>query len=305
MNLATLDLNLLTVFAALAEERSVSRAARRVGLSQPAVSNALARLRAALGDPLFVRSRAGMSPTPRAEQLRAPVLGALDQLRTALSGERSFDPSRSARVFRVAMSDYSEWLLLAPLLERLRREAPGVTLHVRRLDALFAVPEAGLHSGALDLAIGPFPDARGLSPGVHAETLYEEDHVVVLRKSHPALKRPLTLDRFAALPQAAVIFRAEPWGLIDTELAARGHRRKLRFASSHFAAVLQAVAASDLAACVPESLARRFKMWLPLASRPMPFPLPRFVTRAVWRASSAPEEGLAWFRQLLREAGRQ
>ena len=300
MNLSGLDLNLLVVFAALADERSVSRAARRVGLSQPAVSNALARLRQVLNDPLFVRSREGMSPTPRAQRLRAPVAIALEQLRTALAGEPAFDPVRSQRIFRLAMSDYSEWLLLRPLLRRLRRAAPLAGIQVRRLDGLFAVPEGDLRSGALDAAIGPFPDARGLPVEMNAETLFEEGHVVVLRRGHPALKRELTVARFAALDHAAVIFRAEPWGLIDTELASLGHRRRLRFASPHFTAVLEAVACSDLVACAPESLARRFRGLLQLRIRPMPFPLPRFTTRIVWRRHAAEDDALAWLRSLMR-----
>jgi DNA-binding transcriptional LysR family regulator len=300
VNLASVDLNLLVAFEALLDERSVSRAAARVGLSQPAMSNALARLRAVFDDRLFERAAGGMAPTPRAEQLRGPLRAGLAQLRRAFEGETSFDPATSPRRFRVAATDYVEWLLAGPLAAALSRQAPGVQIQLRRLDRLFVAPEAALRAGEIDLAIGFFPDARSLESGSVSETLLEEQNVVVARQGHPLLRRRLDLDAFAAARHAAVIYRPEPWGLIDTELAARGRRRNLFLAAPHFLTVLRAVSESDLIACVPERLARGLRQSLRLAIRPVPFPLPPFHTRMVWHEHAAGDAALIWLRSVLR-----
>ncbi|HBY63475.1 MAG TPA: LysR family transcriptional regulator, partial [Solibacterales bacterium] len=238
MNLQAVDLNLLLAMEALLEERNVSRAARRLGLSQPAMSNALARLRGLLNDPLFVRAPGGVAPTPRAERMAPGVRAGLEQFRRALDGVREFDPSSSSRTFRIALSDHAEWLLAPHLLRAVEREAPGVRVQCKRLDALFVLPEAELRMGAADIAIGFFPDARTADESTRLETVAEEEHVVVMRRGHPLSRRTLTIEDYAAAPHAAVIYRPEPWGLIDQELAARGLRRNLRLASPHFLTVL-------------------------------------------------------------------
>ena len=211
MNIAATDLNLLVAFEALLEEHSVSRAAARVGLSQPAMSSALGRLRGLFSDKLFVRTGRGVDPTPRALELAGPVRAGLEQLRRALEGEAQFDPSSSTRTFRLAMTDYAEWLLLAPLMQSLDRNAPGIQLHVRRLDRLFQTPDAELRAGVIDLAIGFFGDARTMQEGALAETLFEEENVVISRRGR---KGAMTLDAFTAARHAAIIYRSEPWGLI-------------------------------------------------------------------------------------------
>ena len=301
LNIALMDLNLLLVFEALLEERNVSRAARRLALSQPATSNALARLRAATGDPLFTRTHRGIQPTARAEQLAAGIRSGLSQIRASLGGAVDFDASTSARGFRLAMGDGSEWALL-PGCADLLRAAPQIRLQVRRLEGLFLVPEVDLRSGAVDLAVGYFPDSRSLADGLQSEDLFSEEQRIVLRKGHPAGKRPLTLERFAALEQASVIYRPEPWGLVDTELAANGLRRTLRLAAPHFHTVLAAVAESDLVAMVPEGIAKLGEQLFRLQTRASPLRLPPFVTRMVWRRVDQDDSGHAWLRSLLRSA---
>ena len=214
MNLSALDMNLLPIFEALLDESSVSRAASRVGLSQPAVSNALARLRTALGDPLFVRDGRRMRATPRALELGSAIRNGLGQIRVALAGESSFDPGKSTRLFRIAMADSTEWFLAGPLMQRVTQASPELRLQLRRLEALFAVPEADLGAGALDMAVGYFPDARTLQAGTAVETLGEQQNHVVLRRGHRALRGAWTIEKFAALDHAAIIYRSEPWGLI-------------------------------------------------------------------------------------------
>jgi DNA-binding transcriptional LysR family regulator len=302
VNISAFDLNLLPVFEALLEERNVSRAAARVGLSQPAVSNAIRRMREAVGDPLWIRTSRGMKPTPRAEQLAGPVRAALAHMRSALSGESAFDPATTTRTFRLAMNDYSEWRLEAPLVERTCGQSSSAAVQVRRVDTLFSVPEADLRNGVLDAAIGFFPDPRSLDEGTLSETLFEEDNVVVARRGHPALRKRLTLERFADLDHAAVIYRPEPWGIVDQELASHGLRRRLRLATPHFLTALKAVAESDLIACVPAGLAREFEHSMRLAIRPLPLPLPRFVTRMLWARQWQNDPAHVWLRGKIREA---
>jgi len=297
VNISGLDLNLLIAFESLLDERHVGRAANRVGLSQPAFSNALSRLRSRLHDPLFVRTNRGMVPTPRAEQLSAPVRKALSLLRETLEAPRAFDPITSAQRFRIAVSDDVELRLVSFLAGQI---LPGeVQIQTQRLDGLFMIPESELRSGSLDLAIGYFNDARSLAPSFLMETLGEERNVVIARRGHPALKRRLTLERLARLDHAAVVYRKEPWGLIDTALAARGLKRRLRLASPHCLAVLRAVACSDLVACVQESMAKAFGPSLGLVSYPEPIGLPPFVLRMTWHEQRNNEPAQTWLRTLI------
>jgi DNA-binding transcriptional LysR family regulator len=158
MKLESLDLNLLLVFDALATERSVTQAAAKIGLSQPALSNPLARLRTLFGDPLFERTRGQMRPTPRARQLIAPLSEAIAKLREAFETQAAFRPEASEREFLIATNDYVESLLLPPLVQRLQRDAPSVAVRTVRTDYLFIPPVDGLQSGELDLALGFFGD---------------------------------------------------------------------------------------------------------------------------------------------------
>ena len=298
MNISAVDLNLLVTFEALLEERSVTRAAARVGLSQPAMSSALGRLRSLFDDALFVRAGRGLEPTPRALELAGPVRAGLDQLRRAFEGGAVFSPSTSTRTFRLAMTDYAEWLLLAPLMKRLHM---GVRIHVRRLDRLFQPPDAELRSGAIDLAIGFFGDARTMQEGSIAETLLEEENVVI---SSRLRKGTMTLDAFTAARHAAIIYRPEPWGLVDQELAALGRRRNLVLSVPHFQTVLETVAASDLLACVPRRLAQHYRGLLGLRVAPVPFSMPPFHTRMVWHRHAADDPALQWLQAELRLAAK-
>jgi len=297
MNIGGVDLNLLLAFEALIDERHVGRAARRVGLSQPAFSNAIARLRARLGDPLFVRTAQGMMPTPRADQLAGPIRSALAQLRQTFEAPHSFDPSVSAHRFRIGLSDDVE-LRLVPLLARSMLSGE-LQMQTRRLDWLFTVPESELRNGNLDLAIGYFPDARQLASGLIMESISEEKNIVIARRGHSMWKGKLTIDRFTRLDHAAVIYRNQVWGLIDNELAARGLRRRLRLALPHCLSVLHAVASSDLVACIQESVVEDFGKSLGLKSCPEPLGLPPFVLRMVWHRQTDTDPAHVWLRKLI------
>ena len=297
MNISGIDLNLLLAFEALDDERHVGRAVRRVGLSQPAFSNAIARLRFRLADPLFVRSAHCMMPTPRAEQLAGPIRSALAQLRQTFEAPHSFDPSVSARLFRIGLSDDVE-LRLVPLFARSMLSGE-LQMQTRRLDWLFTVPESELRNGTLDCAIGYFPDARYLAPDLIMEPLSEENNVVISRRGHSMWKRKLTLHRFTMLDHAAVIYRNQLWGLIDNELAARGLRRRLRLALPHCLSVLHAVASSELVACIQESVVEEFGKSLNLMSCPEPLGLPPFVLRMVWHRHRDNDPAHVWLRKLI------
>jgi DNA-binding transcriptional LysR family regulator len=297
MNISGIDLNLLLAFEALIDERHVGRAARQVGLSQPAFSNAIARLRTRLGDPLFVRTAQGMMPTPRADQLAGPIRSALAQLRQTFEAPHSFDPLVSAHRFRIGLSDDVE-LRLVPLLARSMLSGE-LQMQTRRLDWLFTVPESELRNGTLDLAIGYFPDARQLAPGLVMESISEENNVVVARRGHSMWKGKLTLDRFTRLDHAAVIYRNQLWGLIDNELAARGLRRRLRLALPHCLSVLHAVSSSNLVACIQESVVQKFGASLNLRSYPEPLGLPPFVLRMVWHRQRDNDTAHIWLRKLI------
>jgi len=297
MNISGIDLNLLLAFEALVDERHVGRAARRVGLSQPAFSNAIGRLRVRLEDPLFVRTAQGMLPTPRADQLAGPIRAALAQLRQTLEAPHSFDPSVSTHRFRIGLSDDVE-LRLVSLLARCMLSGE-LQMQTRRLDWLFTVPESELRNGTLDFAIGYFPDARYLAPGLVMEQLSNENNVVIARRGHSVWKRKLTLHRFTMLDHAAVIYRNQLWGLIDDELAARGLRRRLRLALPHCLSVLHAVASSNLVACIQESVVEEFGKGLNLISCPEPLGLPPFVLRMVWYRQRNNDPAHMWLRNLI------
>lgn len=297
MNINGLDLNLLVAFEALLDERHVGHAAKRIGLSQPAFSSALNRLRSSFDDPLFIRTAQGMLPTARAEQLGGAIRSALSLLRQTLGSPRTFDPGISEHRFRVAMSDDVE-LRLVPSFAR-SLSTGSLQVQTRRLDGIFTIPETDLRSGALDLAVGYFPDARSLSHSFVLETLAHERNVVIARRRHPAFRQRLTLPRLAELNQAAVIYRSEPWGLIDNELAARGFRRRLGLALPHCLSVLHAVASSDLVACVQESVAYAFGPSLGLVVRPEPIGLPPFVLRMAWHRDRTGDPAQQWLRGLI------
>lgn len=298
VHLENFDLNLLMVFEAVYETGNVGQAAERLRLTQPALSHALARLRQHTGDDLFRRRGRRMAPTPRAEELSAPLRAALAQLRqafargvgTGLGGERTL---------RCAMSDYEEWLLMPELTRAAGRDAPGLRIEVRRLEALFQPPEA-LRSGALEVAAGFFPDSRGLEPALSSETLDSTRNVAVGRKGNEAFRGQWTFEKFAAASHAAVIMSTAVPGIVEREMAARGARRRLRFTSPFFFGVLRAVAASDLIACLPEKMVRAFSREMRLEVREVPLEMPEFTTRLVWPRVLDNDPAVRWFRDAAR-----
>jgi len=303
MNITGSDLNLLLVFEALLSERSVTRASEKIGRSQPALSNALGRLRRQLRDPLFVRIGRTMVPTPRALDLAPDVAAALGHARRALGGP-AFHAGRSTRVFRLATTDEIEHRLFPPLLERLAAVAPRVSIASRRLRGLFEAPEDDLRSGAVDFAIGRLPNPPSVESGLFLRRLHRDHFVCIARRRHPGIGRRLDRARFLAAGHAAVFSPGGGPGLVDRLLAERGEKRNVVLSVPHFLSIPFVVAGTDLIATVPESVARAFEAPLGLRRFPCPIPLPAIDVNLVWHARAHEDAAHAWFRELVVDVAR-
>lgn len=301
MNLQSFDLNLLLAFESLMIERNVTRAAKRIGLSQPAMSNALSRLRRTFDDPLLVRTPEGMAPTAAAHSLIVPVRAALAQLRAALEERPAFDPTASKRTFHLATSDHVEIALIAPLVTKLLGKASRVSLRLTRPRAIFQPPAVHALADSIDLAIGFFPDVPALDASIHSEVLWEESSVVLARKNHPRIKGKLTLRQFAAEHHAAVFYKTEGQGFIDTLLEQRGLARRAAVIVGHFASIPFVVAASDLIATVPDRTADHFAKQLKLQVLPVPIAIPPFRMTMLWHERMEADLAHAWLRELIVE----
>jgi DNA-binding transcriptional LysR family regulator len=300
VNIASWNLNHLVVLDALLAERSVSRAGRRLGLSQPAVSNALAQLRAALGDPLFVRSGAGMIPTDRALALAEPVRGALASLESALAPDAGFDPAQARRTFVLATTDFAAFVLLPALLARLSREAPGVRLLVTAWP-YHRVPPT-LASGEVDLMIGFY---ERVPPGHAHARLLEDRFVCVVRRDHPRVRQRMTLATYLRLGHVLVSQEPNAPGVVDTVLAKRGLTRDVVLRLSHFLLVPHVIAGSDLVAALSERVARPFaELGLPLRLLPMPIAVPVGYVGMAWHERTASSRAHAWLRDVIADVAR-
>ncbi len=301
MNLQSFDLNLLLAFESLMVERSVTRAARRLNHSQPAKSNPLAQLRSTFDDPLLVKTREGMKPTPTAQALIVPVGEALAQLRAALDEKPAFDAAVNRRTFHLLANDYVETLLLAPLLKGFHAKAPGVTIRVDRQASLFQPPSPSALTGPHDLAIGFFPDALSLESSIHSELIWEERNVCIASRSHPRVRGRLTLKQYATASHVAVFYKSEGPGVIDTILAQHGYARRVATFVPHFAVVPFIVASSDLIATVPERLARVFASVLKLQVLAAPLMIPPFRLAMLWHERNDRDAAHLWLRNLIAE----
>ena len=297
MRLAGIDMNLLTALDALLAEQSVTRAARRLGVTQPAVSHSLRRLRELLGDDLLVRTSAGMRSTPRAVELRPAVRAAIEAAEAVLQAAPPFDPSTVARTFVIAMVDQVSFLYMPHLVARLSREAPGVRFDLRPAPIEGQVDD-------VDLGIGVF---RERPAGVRDELLFREEFVCVVRRGSPAARGRFDLARYLSLPHLLVAPRGRPGSPLDDTLARTGQRRTILLTVPHFLVAPQVIAASDLVWTAPAGLARAFARQLPLAIRPPPFRTPTFDVTMRWHVRLDRDPGLAWLRGLFRELapGRQ
>jgi DNA-binding transcriptional LysR family regulator len=299
VNIQSLNLNLLPVLDALLAERSVSRAAARVGLSQPAVSNALAQLRAHLGDPLLVRKGNGMAPTERALALAGPLRAALLALEQGLEPAQAFDPASAKRNFIIMTNDFVAFAMLPRLLARLQREAPGVAVQIRAWPE-HVVPSE-LARGDADLMLG---FNRGLPVGHQATPLFQDRFVFVAREAHPLVRGKISLATYTKLKHVIVSHEPNARGVFDDLLAERGLSRNVALRVSHFLLVPPIIAATDYVAALSEIVAVPAEKTLRLQLLKMPLPFEAASVHMVWHERTGASPAHAWFRGVVEEVGR-
>jgi DNA-binding transcriptional LysR family regulator len=307
-NFRTLDLNLLRVFDEVMAEGSLTRAARNLSLTQPAVSNALRRLRETLGDELVQRSGQGMAPTPRARAIWPAVREALAQLQSSLI-PNEFVPAEANTSFVLAMSDASAAELIPVLTETLEKQAPRVTLRVVPLTT--RDPRSMLDEEACDLAVGYFPfmladlTARTQSgepqPFFH-QRLFTGEYVCVMRKDHPLAQGPLTIDAFCAARHMLVSFSGRPFGFVDEALATLGRERFVVMTVNQFFTAARVVANANLLTVLPLHFVKVTGYADQLVFRPLPFEVSPVLVDAVWHRRSQQRSSHVWLREVVQRA---
>jgi DNA-binding transcriptional LysR family regulator len=294
-----LDLHALECFDLLMRERSVSRTAERLGISQSSASEMLARLRDRFGDPLLVRSRDGMRPTPRAQALLPQVRLALDQLRGLLEKETTFRPEAASTRFRLTTTDYTQLLLMPTLTGRLQREAPGCGVDVLPINVLHI--ETALEAGDVDLAIAYCPDPP---KGLRRRPLFTDRYRCIARRGHPAAAGATTPAAFAALSHINVA----PSGLtyfgsiVDSALKKAGLSRRVAMSSPHFLLAAHVVAQSDLVLALPGLAAQALARSFPLEIIDIPLVMRDIEISMYWHDRCHASQAHQWFRACVRDA---
>jgi DNA-binding transcriptional LysR family regulator len=287
------DLNLLVALEVLLAERHVTRAARRLAITQSAASQRLRRLRAHFDDPLLVDARPLMALTPRAAALAGPLRSALAALGAALATGAPFDPRTSRRRFTLIGNDLVEMLALPLLLAHLRPEAPHVSLEMAAPGPSMA---ERLGAGGADVA---FVTSVQAQPSLRQRKILDDPFVVLMRASHPLASRPLTLRRYTEASHVLITPQGAPGSLVDDALASLGHRRHVVQTVRHFASVPFLVAANDVIVTCPRSLARAAQAPWPLIVREAPLELPSTTICAIWHERVHHDPGHTWLRGLM------
>jgi DNA-binding transcriptional LysR family regulator len=295
MNLSQIDLNLWVVFHHLLLHKRVSAVARLLGMSQPAVSSALRRLRTGLGDELFLRTQAGMEPTAYALQLAEPVALALDGLQQALQVRADFDPPSSTRSFTVAMTDVGEMYFLPVLIDALRQSAPGVTLQV--VSVAQGSLKEDMAAGRIDLALGLLPQ---LQTGFFQQALFRQPYICLMRRAHPlAASGRLNLSSFSQAEHVRVVAAGTGHGRVDVALERKKLRRQVRLTVPHYVALGDVLKHADLIATVPERFADRILSPYGLVKRNLPIAVAPSSIHQFWHARLHRDPGHRWLRQRI------
>ena len=293
MDISKIDLNLLVVLHHLLLKKRVSAVAEVLGMSQPAVSSALGRLRATLGDELFLRTQGGMEPTPYALQLAEPVAMALDGLQQALNVRAAFDSASSTRSFTIAMTDVGEMYFLPVLVDALTRSAPGVTLQV--LSVTQASLKEDMATGRVDLAMGLLPQ---LQAGFFQQALFSQKYICLMRPAHPlAAHKKLTLSSFTQAEHVRIVAAGTGHGRVDVALENQKLRRQFRLTVPHYVALGDVLSHSDLIATVPERFADRTLGPFGLIKRDLPIPVAESAIHQFWHSRLHRDPGHQWLRQ--------
>lgn len=310
-NFRTLDLNLLRVFDQVMSERNLTRAARNLAMTQPAVSNALARLREAVGDQLVTRSGYGVEPTPRALALWPAVADALRQLEASFA-PGDFTAAEAKQSFVLAMADATAASLMPGLVKIIERDAPGVSIRV--LPLVTRDPRRLLDEGQIDLAVGFFPavladlTAQTQSGGMAAfahQRLYDGEYVCVMRSGHPLSRGKLTLDRYCGARHLLVSFSGRPFGFVDEALASHGRERRVVLTVNQFFTAGRVVSVSDLLTVLPRHFVKVTGMASDLTLRDLPFDVPPVHVDALWHRRQAQRSDHAWLRLAVLAAAQE
>jgi DNA-binding transcriptional LysR family regulator len=297
VNLSRIDLNLLVVLEAIADEGGVSRAAEKLSLTQPAVSHALARLRETMGDPLFVRHGRNLAPTALTKRLIEPLRRSLQTLGALIEKSDGFDPARTEAAFSVAMRDPLEVLILPPMMRRLARTAPRIdlrTVQVRRRSV-----EAGLADGTLDAVLDV---SLPLSERVHRQRVGTDRFVVVARKSHPGIRPGFTLPAYLEQQHVMVTSRRRGPGAEDIELGQHGLRRHVRLRCRNYLAAFRVVGETDLVLTMPERYAALLGGRPAIRALKIPVKMPTLDLWLYWHDRVHHDPANRWLRTELLEA---
>ncbi|MND12711.1 HTH-type transcriptional regulator SyrM 1 [compost metagenome] len=296
MDFHGIDLNLLAAFDALMSECNVTRAATRVGVSQPAMSAALSRLRKLLGDPLFLRSAEGLLPTPRARELAEPISQALRQLEATLVRKPDFVPAVAKLTVNLGLSDYPVFVVLPALLEALTEQAPGISVNVHAFNDRDHAVDL-LDAGAIDVAIGVPPthsDGRILT-----RPILRDEFVTIIASKHPAARRGMNMKTYLSLPHALASPEGQRHGLVDQALAQLGQQRTLALTLPHMFALPAIVARTGMTATVMKRVALQSPAGRQLAFFPPPVTLPEIVFYLIWHRRSDGHQAQKWLRTLI------
>ena len=295
-----IDLNLVVVFDAIYRLRNLTAAGRTLGLSQPAMSHALGRLRSALGDPLFIRLPRGLQPTPLANDLAPALMDGLGTIRGGLEG-RTFDPAKSTRIFNIATGDIGEVVHLPRLLHEIRASAPHTRLHTTQVPGPRLRDALG--DGEVDMATGDYD----LGAGCRSVSQYEAEYACVLRADHPAVGARLTLKQFKAAEHVLVGAqgRSHHAQAVERALTSRRINARIAVQISHFHGVMALITSTDLIATIPGRLAQSMRQLANIKVLPPPIPLPKIRVSLYWHERFHREPGNAWLRgvyvRLLKE----
>jgi DNA-binding transcriptional LysR family regulator len=308
MSFLNLDLNLLRVFNQVMVDRNLSRAAGHLAMTQPAVSNAVARLREALADTLFVRIASGVKPTPYAERIWPVVSDALQSLQANLLPDQ-FNAASATDTFRLAMADATAALLIPPLVQLIQAQAPQVNLRVQPL--LTRDPRPLLEQDAMDLALGYFPRAVASMASSDStdrfahHRLYDGEYQVAMRADHPLAKGRLTLDQFCSATHMLVSFSGRPFGFVDEALAALGRRRRILITVNQFFTAGKVVIESDMLTVLPRHFVPATGYAEKMAIKPLPFVIEPVHVEMLWHLRHQRSSAQRWLRERVVQAAQQ